>query len=105
MPADHGSGWVMRWRTRNLLGMSDEELLALPRPACPRCGVSGHLVPRIYGLPSADDELLLRVERGEVDVEFAGCLIPMEPLPVWRCRHCDALVAEDGTHADHSGPE
>jgi hypothetical protein len=80
----------------DLLEMSDEELLTLPRPSCPRCGVAGGLVPRIYGMPSGDDPLLKRAERGEVDVEFAGCVIPLDPLPMWRCRQCDALVAADG---------
>jgi len=35
-----------------------------------------------------------------VDVEFAGCVIPVDPLPVWRCRRCDALVAGDGSLID-----
>jgi hypothetical protein len=84
----------------DVLEYSDEELLALPRPSCPRCSVAGGLVPRIYGMPSAGDPLVQRAERGEVDVEFAGCVIPVDPLPVWRCRHCDALVAEDGSLID-----
>jgi len=86
----------------DVLGMSDEELLALPRPACPSCGVNGQLVPRIYGMPSPDDPLFRRAERGEVEVEFAGCVISMEPLPVWRCSACDALVAEDGTYIEEA---
>jgi hypothetical protein len=48
-------------------------------------------------MPSSDDPLIQRLGRGEVDVEFAGCVIPIDPLPVWRCRNCEALVAEDGT--------
>lgn len=51
-------------------------------------------------MPASDDLLLQRVERGEVDVEFAGCVLPLEPLPVWRCRHCDALVTEGGASVD-----
>jgi hypothetical protein len=84
----------------DVLGLSDEDLLALPRPPCPACAAVGQLIPRVYGMPSPDDPLLQRAERGEVDVEFAGCVIPMAPLPVWRCRHCDALVAEDGTQVE-----
>jgi hypothetical protein len=80
----------------DILDLTDDELLALPRPPCPGCGTRGTLVPRIYGMPAPDDPLMERVERQEVDVEFAGCIIPLDPLPVWRCRHCDALVAEDG---------
>lgn len=80
----------------DVLGLTDEELLALPRPPCPGCGQAGRLIPRIYGMPSADDPLLRRSETGEVEVEFAGCVIPVDPLPVWRCVTCDALVAEDG---------
>lgn len=80
-----------------VLGLSDDELLALPRPPCPRCGRAGHLIPRIYGMPSSDDPLVQRAEHGEVEVEFAGCVIPVDPLPVWRCTSCDGLVAEDGT--------
>lgn len=52
----------------DVLELSDDELLALPRPPCPRCGTSGCLVPRIYGMPSPDDELFQRAEQGEVDV-------------------------------------
>jgi hypothetical protein len=78
------------------LGLSNEELLNLPRPRCPQCGVVGGLVPRIYGMPLGDDPLVQRVERGEVDVDFAGCVIPGDPLPIWRCRRCDAYVARDG---------
>jgi hypothetical protein len=85
---------------KDVLDMSDEELLSLPRPPCPHCGSTGHLIPRIYGMPSADDSLVQRAERGEVDVEFAGCLIPLEPLPVWRCRDCRALVASDGSQVE-----
>ena len=48
------------------------------------------------GMPSPDDALFQRAERGEVEVEFAGCVIPLDPLPIWRCRRCDSLVAEDG---------
>lgn len=81
----------------DLLGLSDDELLTLPRPPCPQCRVAGYLVPRIYGMPAADDPLVQRAERGEVDVEFAGCIIPVDALPVWRCRKCEALVAEDGS--------
>lgn len=84
----------------DILDLSDDELLALPRPRCPRCEGQGTLVPRVYGMPDPDDPLMQRVDRGEVDVEFAGCVIPLEPLPVWRCRQCDALVAEDGTAID-----
>lgn len=51
-------------------------------------------------MPAADDPLVQRAERGEVDVEFAGCAIPVDPLPVWRCRRCDALVAQDGSLID-----
>jgi hypothetical protein len=80
-----------------LLGLSDEELLTLPRPPCPRCRLAGGLVPRIYGMPSGDDPLVQRADRGEVDVEFAGCVIPVDPLPMWRCRRCQALVAKDGS--------
>lgn len=80
----------------DILELSDDELLALPRPPCPRCGRYGTVVPRIYGMPASDDPLIQRVQREEVDVEFAGCVIPLEPVPVWRCRHCDALVAQDG---------
>lgn len=86
----------------DILDLSDDELLALPRPPCPRCGRRGALVPRIYGMPAIDDPLMLRVERAEVDVEFAGCAIPLDPLPVWRCRQCDALVAEDGAPIDEA---
>jgi len=78
------------------LEMSDDELLALPRPSCPRCQ-GNQLVPRLYGMPSADDPRIQRLERGELDVEFAGCVIPMDPLPLWRCRKCDALVGADGS--------
>lgn len=78
------------------LAMSDEQLLALPRPPCPQSGSRGGLIPRIYGLPSPDDDLFRLAEAGEVDVEFAGCVIPFDPLPVWRCRRCDALVAREG---------
>lgn len=78
------------------LDLDDDELLALPRPACPNCGHAGSLVPRIYGMPSPDDELLRRAEAGDVDVEFAGCIVPVDPLPLWRCRRCSALVARDG---------
>jgi hypothetical protein len=81
----------------DVLGLNDEQLLALPRPPCPQCGVSGGLVPRVYGMPAGDDPLVERAERGEVDVEFAGCVIPVDALPIWRCRRCDALVAEDGS--------
>jgi hypothetical protein len=84
----------------DILDLSDDGLLALPRPPCPTCGGHGTLVPRIYGMPAIDDPLMRRVERAEVHVEFAGCIIPLEPLPVWRCRRCDALVAEDGTVID-----
>ena len=80
----------------DLLGMSDEDLLNAPRPPCPQCGAPGGLVPRIYGMPSYDDPLVQRAERGEIDVDFAGCVIT-DPLPMWRCRRCDALVAYDGT--------
>jgi hypothetical protein len=83
-----------------VLGMSDERLLALPRPPCPHCGVEGSLIPRIYGMPTPDDPLVRRVERGEVDVEFAGCVIPQEPRPMWRCRRCDGLVAVDGSRTE-----
>lgn len=41
--------------------------------------------------------LVRRAERGEVDVEFAGCVIPVDPLPVWRCRRSGAPVTEDGS--------
>lgn len=78
-----------------VLGLSDEELLALPHPTCPRCGDSGRLGPRIYGMPAGDDPFVQRAETGEVDVEYAGCVIPIDPLPVWRCRRCDEHVAED----------
>ncbi len=80
-----------------MLGLSDEEPLALSRPPCPRYGAGGPLVPRIYGMPAGDDPLVERAERGEVDVEFAGCGIPVDALPIWRCRRCDALVVEDGS--------
>lgn len=80
----------------DLLDLTDDELLALPRPPCPGCGQTGGLVPRVYGMPALDDPMVRRAEAGEVDVEFAGCLVPLEPLPVWRCRRCDALVARDG---------
>jgi hypothetical protein len=83
------------------LHLSDEALLALPRPACPRCG-TGRLVPRVYGYPLPDDPLLQRANRGEVDVEFAGCVIPRGPLPVWSCRGCEALVARDGSQVEPS---
>ena len=83
-----------------VLSLSDDELLALPRPPCPRCGVDGQLLPRVYGMPSPDDPLLKRAQRGEVDVEFAGCIVPSKPTPVWRCRRCAALVAKDGTRVD-----
>lgn len=99
-PSGSGSGCVVVVDDDGVLGLSDEDLLALPRPACPECGADGALVPRIYGMPSTDDPLLQRAERGEVDVEFAGCVIPLEPLPVWRCRRCEVLVAGDGTRVD-----
>jgi hypothetical protein len=82
------------------LELSDDELLALPRPRCPKCGAEDRLVPRVYGMPSADDPLVQQADRGEVDVEFAGCVIPREPLPVWRCRQCGTLVARDGTSVE-----
>jgi hypothetical protein len=44
-----------------------------------------------------DDPLVARAERGEVDIEFAGCVILEGPLPMWRCRSCDALVTGDGS--------
>lgn len=81
----------------DVLGLTDEELLARPPPPCPGCGQAGRLIPRIYGMPSADDPLPRQSETGEVEVEFAGCVIPVDPLPVWRCVICDALVAEDGS--------
>lgn len=81
----------------DVLGLTDEELLALPRPPCPRCDPAGHRIPRVYGMPSPDDPLIQRAESGDVEVEFAGCVIPVDPLPVWRCVGCDALVAEDGS--------
>lgn len=87
----------------DILDLSDDELLALPRPPCPRCRGRDTLVPRVYGMPDPADPLMQRVERGEVDVEFAGCIIPLEPLPVWRCRQCDALVSEDGALIDKPG--
>jgi hypothetical protein len=89
----------------DIFDLSDDELLALPRPACPRCTGRNTLVPRVYGMPAGDDPLLQRVERGEVDVEFAGCVIPLEPLPVWRCRRCDALVSESGEPIDEPSYE
>lgn len=84
----------------DLLALSDEELLDLPRPPCPQCGAADRLVPRIYGMPAGDDLLVERARRGEVDVEFAGCVVPVDALPIWRCRRCDALVAEDGSRID-----
>ena len=81
----------------DVLGLTDEELLALPRPPCPRCDQAGRLIPRVYGMPSPDDPLFQRAASGEVEVEFAGCVIPVDPLRVWRCVVCDALVAEDGS--------
>ncbi len=78
----------------DVLELSDEVLLALERP---RCEAAGGPVPRIYGMPAGDDPLVERAARGEVDVEFAGCVIPVDALPIWRCRRCDALVAEDGS--------
>jgi len=90
---------------RDALDLSDDELLALPRPSCPGCGKVGTLVPRVYGMPATDDPLFRRAERGEVDVEFAGCVIPLDPLPVWRCRSCDALVAEDGAVIEEPNDE
>ena len=48
----------------DILGLTDQELLALPRPPCRRCGQAGPSVartlPGVYG-PSADDLLLLRL--------------------------------------------
>lgn len=79
-----------------MLELTDDALLALPRPACPGCGRTGCLIPRVYGMPASDDPLMQRMEAGEVTVEFAGCIIPVDPVPVWRCRRCDALVARDG---------
>jgi hypothetical protein len=89
----------------DVLGLTDEELLALPRPPCPRCGQAGRLIPRVNGMPSPDDPLLRRTEMGEIEVEFAGCVIPVDPLPVWRCVVCDALVAEDGSLIAEEGYE
>jgi hypothetical protein len=81
------------------LDSTDEERLALPRPACPVCGVEA-LVPRIYGEVLPDDPLVRRTGAGEIDVEFAGCVIPPPPLPFWRCRRCAALVGSDGARID-----
>ena len=78
---------------------TDDERLALPRPDCPACGASA-LIPRIYGEVMPDHPLLERSARGEVDVDFAGCIVPGPPLPFWRCGACGALVASDGARVD-----
>lgn len=81
------------------LGLDDETLLASPPPRCGTCGGTD-VVPRVFGLPSAEDPLLQRVERGEVDAEFAGCVVPEGPLPVWRCRGCGGLMTFDGDEVE-----
>ena len=83
-----------------VLDLSDDELLALPRPPCPQCGVTGQLMPRVYRMHTAEDLLLERAQQGEVVVEFAGCIVPGRPTPVWRCRQCCALVARDGSSVE-----
>jgi hypothetical protein len=85
----------------DFLDVDDEQLLKLPRPPCPACG-GRHLVRESTGCRPWDDPLVARAERGEVDIEFAGCVISEGPLPMWRCRSCDALVDGDGSPVDEA---
>ncbi|GIU85169.1 MAG: hypothetical protein KatS3mg008_1944 [Acidimicrobiales bacterium] len=83
-----------------LMAISDEEMLAMPRPPCPICGAQEEelVVPVIYGYVSPDDPLLSEAEQGHV--VFGGCIPPPGRLPWWACRRCGAMIAKDGTSTD-----
>ena len=53
---------------------------------CPKCG-SRKVAKILYGLPALDDELVAKIDAGEV--VLAGCEIPYgAPLRSHECRDC-----------------
>lgn len=73
------AAWCIRHGSEDI--STDEVRRALADPATKRIAIH---------------PLLARVDRGEIDGEFAGCIVPDGPLPLWRCRGCDLLMSETG---------
>ena len=74
-----------------MAGMGDvpDEPWGTTRP-CPHC--AGTMIPIAYGMP--DQELIDASEQGQAAI--GGCVIPVDPIPQWRCTACgrDVAVAE-----------